>query len=183
MVIAERDRRSANMRLPDDSTLRDVRGIRRRPRIARRAGIAALFVVVVLGALGLFGVRSATASVSRNGYAVTVVYPRIARAGLDVPFRVHVHRAGGFSAGVSVAVSSDYFGMFETQGFFPEPDSESDDGRFVTLSFSKPSGEDFQVEYDAYIQPAAQIGKSAVVRVEVGGRVVASLSINTWLLP
>jgi hypothetical protein len=174
MVIATSDRRSAEERLPVYSTLRDVRGSRGRARAARRVGISALFAVVLLGALGFFGVRSGTASESRDGYAVTVVYPRIARAGLDAPFRVHVHRAGGFPAGVSVAVSSEYFGMFETQGFFPEPDSETDDGRLVTLSFSKPSGDDFQVEYDAYIQPAAQIGKSADVRVEVAGRVVPS---------
>jgi hypothetical protein len=142
-----------------------------------------LLVVVALGAVGLFGVRSATATVSANGYTITVTYPRVARAGLDVPFRVHIFHPGGFSAGVGVAISSDYFEMYETQGFFPEPDSERNNGRFVTLNFAKPVGSDFQVEYDTYVQPAAQIGKSATIRIEVGGQVVAHTSISTWLLP
>jgi hypothetical protein len=172
-----------NRRLPADSTLRDVSGARPRARLARRIGIALLFVVVVCGAAGLFGVRSATLSVSEHGYRMTVTYPRVARAGLDVPFRVHVHHPGGFPASLTVAISSHYFEMFETQGFFPQPDSETNNGRFVTLTFSKPPGEEFQLEYDTYIQPAAQIGKSAVVRVQANGKVLARTSIHTWLLP
>ncbi len=170
-------------RLPADSTLRDVRGARRRALVARRIGIAVLFIVVVCGAAGLFGVRSATLSSSHQGYEMTLTYPRIARAGLDVPFRVHVHHPDGFSSDLSIAISSHYFEMFERQGFFPEPDSETNDGRFVTLIFSKAPGEDFQLEYDTYIQPAAQIGKSAVVQVREKGKVVAQTSIHTWLLP
>jgi hypothetical protein len=183
MVIAERARQVGSRRPPADSTLRDLRPVRRRAVLSRRIGLLVLLLVVVLGATGAFGVRSATTSVSQRGYMLSVTYPRVARAGLDVPVRVHVHHPGGYPSALSVAVSSDYFEMYETQGFFPEPDSESNDGRFVTLTFSKPSGDDFQVEYDTYIQPAAQIGKSAVVRVEIKGQVVAQVSISTWLLP
>jgi hypothetical protein len=183
MALAERTRQAAGADQRADSTLHDVRGARRRARLTRRIGILVLLAIVILGAAGLFGVRSATVSVSQNGYTVTVTYPRIARSGLDVPFRVHVRHPGGFASDLSVAITSDYFEMFETQGFFPTPDSESNDGRFITLTFKKPPGTDFQVGYDTYIQPAAQIGKSAVVRIETKGRVVAHTSINTWLLP
>src|SRR3954469_4632052 len=169
----------------DDSTLVDVSdGNSRRFSVwGRRAGVVLLLVVVVVGGLGILGVHSRTVGTQSNGYTLEVRYPQTARAGLDVPWRVHVHRSGGFTQAITIAVSTDYFRMFETQGFYPDAESSTNDGRFVYFNFSRPHGEEFVMDYDAYIQPAAQIGKSATVRLIVGGSTQCSVSIRTWLVP
>jgi hypothetical protein len=165
-----------------DSTLRDVR---RNPNVGkwgRLAGLALLLIIVLVGATGYLGVRSRTARVAANGYSMTVTFPQVARAGLDVPWRVHVTYPSAPKS-ITIAVSSDYFRMFETQGFYPSPDSQKNDGRFVQFTYNGPPASGMELEYDAYIQPAAQIGKRATVQVLVGGKVVASTSIHTWLVP
>jgi hypothetical protein len=149
----------------------------------RRAGLTLLLVVVLAGAFGVFGVHSRTVTTHANGYTLEVLYPQTARAGLDVPVRFTVHRPGGFDQGITIAVSTDYFRMFETQGFYPDADSSTNDGNFVYFNFDQPDGDEFVMDYDAYIQPSAQIGKKATVRLIVGGTIEASTSIHTWLVP
>jgi hypothetical protein len=172
---------------PQDSLLSDVR--RRPPSAAaiwgRRVGLAILVVIVVLGAVGFFGVHSRTvSSQGAEGYRLTVTYPQVARAGLDVPWRARVQHPGGVSEDVTLAISSAYFRMFETQGFYPDASEVTNDGTFVYFTFTKPPpGQDFLVDYDAYIQPSAQIGKSATVRLIIGGRLVAQTHLHTWLAP
>jgi hypothetical protein len=168
------------------STLADIRPTsEREPRPwLRRGGLGLLTTVVVLGAFGVFGVHSRTAAGSGGGYTLTVTYPQVARAGLDVPWRARVHRDGGIDTDVTLAVSSAYWRLFETQGFYPDADMATNDGEFVYLQFSKPPpGQDFVLEYDAYIQPAAQLGKSATIKLMIDGREMARVSIHTWLVP
>jgi hypothetical protein len=153
------------------------------PIWGRRLGTGLLLMIVVLGAVGVFGVHSRTVTKSANGYTLSVTYPQVARAGLDVPWRVHVRRAGDLPDQITVAVSADYFRMFETQGFFPDADAATSDGGLVYFTFDTPGGQDFVVDYDAYIQPAAQVGKSATVELIVAGRLVVSVSLHTWLVP
>jgi hypothetical protein len=166
-----------------DSTLRDVR---RRPgagKWGQRIGLAILFVIVVAGAAGLFGVRSRTTTVHANGYSLTVTYPQVARSGLDVPWRARVTYPNPPPKSITIAVSSQYFEMFETQGFYPSPDTQKNDGHFVQFTYQSPPASGMTLEYDAYIQPAAQIGKRATVQVLVNGSVVAQAKIHTWLVP
>jgi len=168
----------------DLSTLRDIKDrVNSRAVWGRRAGIALLLVIVIVAATGALGVHARTVTTRSNGYTLSVTYPQSARAGLDVPWRATVHHEGGFSDDVTIAVSSNYFRMFETQGFYPDADSESNDGKFVYFTFDKPDGDTFVLEYDAYIQPGSQIGKSATVKVSVGDQEVASTSLRTWLVP
>jgi hypothetical protein len=168
-----------------DSTLRDVRRAGAGPpsRWVQRTGLTVLLLIVVAGAVGVFGVHSRTTTTRSGGYELSVTYPQTARAGLDVPWRVHVHHDSGFNSAITLAVSTDYWRMFETQGFFPDADSSTNDGRFVYLNFQNPRGTDFVLDYDAYIQPAAQIGKSATVKLIVHGTVVAEATLHTWLVP
>lgn len=170
-----------------ESTLDDVRTPSEGPvnPWPHRIGLGLLLLVVVLGATGILGVRSGTTSTHANGYTLSVVYPHVSRAGLDSPFRIRVHADNGTIPGeITLGISEPWFRLFETQGFFPDPDSSTNDGRFVYLTFSQPGpGHDFMVEYDAYIQPAAQLGKSATVVLQIDGHEMARTTLKTWLVP
>src|ERR1700709_1582814 len=129
--------------MDNDSTVADVKAGNCSPASiwGRRAGLALLLAVVIAGAFGVFGVHSRTVTTHANGYTLEVLYPQTARAGLDVPWRVTVHKPGGFDQGITIAVSADYFRMFETQGFYPDAASSSNDGQFVYFNFDQPDGE------------------------------------------
>jgi hypothetical protein len=168
-----------------DSTLDDVRDAdaNRRGRMVRRVTVGVMTVVVVLGAVGLFGVRSATVQATADGYRLEVRYARLARAGMDVPWEVTVTHPGGFRGPVTLATTSTYFDMFETQGFRPAPDSETTGLRYYYQTFSQPPGDTLRVAFDAYIQPSSQIGRNGTTVLIIDGRAVARVSYRTWLAP
>ena len=172
------------MPVPDD-TLDDVRDSSQNSRglVVRRVTIGALTAIVLLGLVGVFGEKTATGSAAGGGYQLSVTYARVSRAGLDTPWTVVVHHPGGFAGDVTLATTSGYFTMFETQGLTPEPDSEVAGARDVYQTFSPPPGDTLQVEYDAYIQPSSQQGRSGVTTLIVDGRAVAKVSYRTRLLP
>ncbi len=169
----------------EDSTLHDVRGRQRaRVRWTRRIALSLLAVVVALGATGMLGVRTATATTSADGWSMEVRYPKIARAGLDISWRVTVRHPGGFGdKPIALAVSARYFDIFETQGFHPEPSKSTADGDLLYLEFDPPPGDVFAVDYDAYIQPASQIGRKARVQLMDGDKPRLTVRYRTWLLP
>jgi len=153
-------------------------------RLGRRLGVTVLTIVLLLGALGVFGVHSRTIHVRDGAYSLTLVYPQSARAGLDAPWRLTAHHDGGWSDDVTIAVSASYFHLFETQGFYPNADSSTGDGSFVYFTFTKPpAGRDLVVDFDAYVQPSAQLGKRGVVQILVDNTAVVSTSFRTWLVP
>ena len=168
------------------STLDDVRtsgdnaaGVR-----GRRIALITLLVVVIVGATGWLGVRARTAHANGSGYDLTVTYPKVARSGLDVPWELRLEHPGGFSGKITIALSADYFDIFEFQGMHPEPSGETSDGRFVYLTFEPPSaGDVFTTSLDTYVQPASQIGRDATVRAIIDGQPVAEVSYSTWLVP
>lgn len=114
---------------------------------------------------------------------MTVTYALIARAGLDVPWRVTVEHPGGFDEDVVIAVSARYFDIFETQGFHPEPDMQTGDGDLVYLKFTAPNGPTFSADFDAYIQPSSQLSQGADVVLLVDDRPLLSVSYTAWLVP
>jgi hypothetical protein len=172
--------------LPGDSTLAGVRDAAGHgwKRWARGGVVALLAVVVAAGVTGWLGVRSATATDSGSGYRLSVEYPLVARAGLDVPWRITVESAAGFDGQVTVAVTSDWFELFESQGFSPAPASESSDATMTYLVLEPPpAGEILTLDFDAYVQPAAQTGAEAQVELHVDGQRVAAVDYRTWVLP
>jgi len=166
-----------------DSTLDNVTTPGRRWRATRIVGMCLLAVVVLAGAAGLLGVRTATARTSSGGYDLTVHYPLLARAGLDVPWSVRVHHVGGFTQPITIGVSASYFDIFETQGFHPNPSKETATPTTVYLTFDPPPGDTFKLSYDAYIQPAAQLGRHATVSVSIQQTELAHVRYATWLVP
>src|SRR3954447_9028143 len=99
----------------------------------RRIALVAMFVIVAAGASGWLGVRAHTTSASGAGYDLTLTYPKVARPGLDIPWELRLEHPGGFSGDITIAVSADYFDIFEFQGMHPEPSDETADGDFVYL--------------------------------------------------
>jgi hypothetical protein len=170
-----------------DSTLADVRDPAGHgwKRWARGGTIVLLTVVVLLGATGWLGVRSSTVGDTGGGWTLSVEYPQVARAGLDVPWTVTITAPpDGFPPEITVAVTSAWFGLFETQGFSPEPAEETTDGRYDLLTLTTPDvGRTMTLDYDTYVQPAAQWGESAEVILIVDDRPVAAVEYRTWVLP
>ncbi|MGD9991386.1 hypothetical protein [Pseudonocardia sp.] len=172
------------MRGEEESTLSDVRDSAAPRRAGMRIVAVALLVVVVLAGLaGLLGVRS-TSSVTTDGpWSVSVEYAWVARAGLDVPWTVTVHREGGFPGPVTVAVTAEYFDIYESQGLDPEPASQTADATHLYWTFDPPPGEDLTIDFDAYVQPSSQLGGSGEVFVLDAGAPRATVSFSTFLLP
>ncbi|MFE7421751.1 hypothetical protein [Rhodococcus sp. NPDC057529] len=175
---------SPTARVPE-SVLDDVRERARTPAVTwlRRGAVALLVVVVALGAVGLLGVRSGTAHATGDGYELTLTYPQIARAGLDVPWDLTVRKPGGFTGPVVIVVDSDYFEMFETQGWTPEPSAETSDASRTYMSVDPPPGDTLTLGFDAYIQPSSQLGHAGSVSVSEKGVDVVTLEFTTWLVP
>jgi hypothetical protein len=156
---------------------------RGRARWARRAMLTAMAAVVVVALTGFLGVHTSSATAQRDGYTLSLRYPWVARAGLDMQWQVTVHHPGGFGKEVTLAVTADYFDIFENQEFYPEPSETTRDGHTLYLTFTAPRGDTFVVYLDAYIQPASQQGKSARVAVVDAGKPVVWLDYRTRLVP
>jgi hypothetical protein len=146
--------------------------------------VGLLVLIVGAGATGLLGVHSVTSTGTDRGYEVTVEYAAVARAGLDVPWQVQVRQVGGFDGPVTLAVTADYFDIYEEQGLDPQPTAESSDGQYLYWTFDPPpTGDLLAVDFDAYIQPSAQLGASGEVSVMEGTERVATTGFHTWLVP
>jgi hypothetical protein len=149
----------------------------------RRVFLLALLAFVVAGLTGLLGVATTTSTATEDGYQLSLEHATRARAGLDVPWRVTVHHPGGFGKSLTLAVTGDYFDIYETQGFRPDASATTRDGNMLYLTFDAPPGDTFVVAYDAYIQPSSQQGRSGSVSVMVDGAREATVDFRTRLLP
>src|SRR3954452_14257063 len=152
--------------------------------MGRRVALALMAVVVAIAATGLLGVHAGTANADANGYRLTVTYPHVARAGLDIPWNLRLVHPGGFQGDIVVALSANYYDIFEFQGMHPSPSDETADSRYVYLTFSPPKqGDVFTVSLDTYVQPGSQVGRHAETEVLIDNKVVAHVSYRTWLVP
>ena len=136
----------------------------------RRTALTVMTLVVAADLTGLLGVHTSETTASRDGYTLTLRYPGVARAGLDTPWQVEVTHPGGFGQQLTLAVTGDYFDIFET-------------GHDLYLTFTAPPGDTFVVDFDAYIQPASQQGRSATVALVKGTTPLVWVSYRTRLLP
>jgi len=152
----------------------------------RRLFLALLALVVLAGLAGFFGVRSRTVSAhsASNGVTLHVTYAQSARAGLDVPLQIEVHRKGGFDHDVILLVSSDYLALFNRNSIDPQPDSETSTAHNTRWEYSAPPTDTFVVTVDMEVQQGRHWGRSgAVAVVDHHGHVLARVSFRTWLAP
>lgn len=169
--------------MPRSSLANTTLGNSRAAVWGRRLFLTLILLLVIAGATGLLGVRSATRSASGGGYSLSLQYARIARPGLDVPWQLTVTHPGGFSGPITLAMTAAYFDIFESQGVSPQPTSETSSDQTLYLTFSKPPGDVLQVSYDIYVQPASQRGRSGSVSVLDHGVPAATVSFSTTLMP
>jgi hypothetical protein len=144
-----------------------------------------LAILVAAALSSMLGVHTSTASASANGWTLSLHYPRMARAGLDVQWQATVIHPGGLGKNVTLAITGDYFNIYETQGFHPQPNDETRDGTTLYLTFTAPPGDTFVVDFDTYVQPASQAGRAATLSVVDNATLapMTSVHFSTHLAP
>ena len=160
-----------------------------RSRFLRRLFVAALGLFLALGALGFYGVRTTTASAAGGGYELSVRSATVSRPGLATPWSLEVRRPGGFPDGLTVAVMSSYFDVFDENGLEPAPVEETSDGERTYWRFSSSAADTIAVSFDARIEPGVQMTR-AKGRVEVlagppgpTAATVVTVDFGTWVMP
>ncbi len=156
----------------------------RRARNVRR-GILALFaLILLLGATGLLGVRSATVSASGGGYDLSITYPRITRPGHASPWRMTIRHPGGFGdQPITVRVSQRWFDLFDLNGMWPDADGATADGEWLVWEFAPPDGDVLEVRMDTRVGPNRQRGASARTEVLVDDQPVVGVDYRATVIP
>jgi hypothetical protein len=146
---------------------------------------AALSTLLLLGLLGVYGVRIAEVSGTAGGYELTVRYASVSRPGLATPWSVEVRRPGGFQGPVTLATTDEYFDLFDENGLDPDPQKATDDGQRIIWEFEAPEqGDTLTVSFDARIEPAQQLRRVAArTAVLDDGAVAVSVDYATFVMP
>jgi|SRR3954447_17252774 len=158
-------------------------GVLKRARLLRRIGIGAIAAFVLCGAVGLFGIRTATATASGGGYDVSLDYPATDRPGQPIHWVLTVHRVGGFEGPVDVGITQGYLDLLDLNDIQPQPSDAVSAGPFVVWTFAKPVGDTLSVSMDALIQLNTQFGGDATVAVMEHGSPVVEVHYHTWVAP
>jgi hypothetical protein len=153
--------------------------------LARRFPIVLILLAVflALGLAGVFGPRTSTVRASSGGYALQVTYPSVTRPGLPIRWEVLVTHRGGFGDKVRIAVTFDYFHLFDVTGIEPEITSSTSDGANIVYEFDPPPGDRFRVQFDAAVEPGVHELPRATTSVLAGGRAVVQVSYSTRVMP
>jgi hypothetical protein len=130
----------------------------------------------------LRGPRSDTV-VAGGGYELAVEYPSRTRAGLTHDVVITIHRAGGFQAPVTVAVSPTYLALFEEQGLQPQPAASTGTAGRLEWQFDPPTGETLRIVYDGRVEPHRHRGAAGTVWVLDGGAEAVSVRLETTVMP
>lgn len=166
------------------STVDDVEPRARTPWLIRTVGTVALLGVIGAALLGAFGTRTTERSATQDGWTVGVRYASVARAGLDVPVTITVHRVGGFDDDVVVAVTSDYLRFLDQQSTGPEPAEQTRDASSTYLTFTPPDGDTLTVDIEAYVRALHRTDAAGTVAVVAAdGSLIAPVDVRTRLVP
>lgn len=148
----------------------------------------ALYVIVaalvLASATGWIGVRTGVAAAQAEGYTLEVRHGRVTRSGLPTPLVVSVSRPRGLPEHLDIRIETEYLKLFDLHGIWPVPASTYAAGGITTWSFDVPRGSDeITITYDGRIEPAAQGPRTGMITLVVDGRVVASVTFRTWVVP
>jgi hypothetical protein len=155
----------------------------RRSARLRLVGIVIVGLLLLVGAIGLMGVRTSTVSATGpGGTSVELTYASISRPGLATPWDVVVERPGGFDGDVVVRTTSDYLASFDENGLDPDPAESTSDATDTIWTFAPPDGDTLTVSFDARLEPGVQWRRQGTTTVEVGAERV-TVSYTTWVWP
>jgi hypothetical protein len=155
----------------------------RRSARLRLVGIVIVGLLLLVGAVGLMGVRTSTVSATGpEGTRVEVTYASISRPGLATPWDVVVERAGGFDGDVVVRTTSAYLASFDENGLDPDPAESTADATDTIWTFDPPDGDTLTVTFDARLEPGVQWRRRGTTTVEVGAERV-TVTYTTWVWP
>lgn len=155
----------------------------RRGRRARRVALAAFGLVVLLGAVGVLGVRTRTIHAGvADGLHADLTYAVVARPGLGVPFRLVVTQPGGFDRPIEVRTSLPFVEAFDENGFNPQPRESTTLGDELVWTFDPPPGSTLTVSFDARVEPGVQWRREGTTTVRVGDEQLV-LHHDVWILP
>jgi len=161
--------------VPDSAT--------RRAPWSRRVGTAILALFIASGAAGLLGDSVQTKTATEAGYTLTLKYPKAARAGLDVPWELHISSTQQLPDQIVLAVTGDYFDIFEHQGLDPEAYSQTADDAMEYWTFNTPGGTTMAISVDHYVEPGVMSGSSGTVGLYIDGELIAPIDFTTRMLP
>jgi hypothetical protein len=163
--------------------------VQRRARVFRRAFLSLMAALVVAAVFGFVGLREASTQSrdGRDGYSLSVRYPRVIRPGQAGGFQVQVTRAGGFGDidHVRVRVTAAYLDLFEQDGFDPQPETATTDGTWLDQTFLAPQDTNqLSLSFNARLNPGGARGKRGTAEVlGENGEVLASASWSTTVVP
>lgn len=150
----------------------------------RRLAVGLLVLIVLAGAAGVLGPRTADTSASGGGYDLEVEYPRVTRAGQPAPLHFSITREGGFDEPVQVALCDEFFDNVDFQSWYPTPSAETGDPESLVYEFDPPREDTLEVSLDARTAPG-QFGGAEKCRIEVLDKdvPVTSVTFTTWRMP
>lgn len=154
-----------------------------RPPWGRRVGTAILALFIGSGAIGLLGDSVHTKTAAEAGYTLTLTYPKSSRAGQDVPWALDISSTTPLPPQITVAVTGDYFNIFEQQGLDPEATSQTADDEMEYWTFNTPENNTMSISIDHYVEPGVMRGASGTVGLYIDGQVVAPIDFTTRMLP
>ncbi|MGO4383059.1 hypothetical protein [Specibacter sp. RAF43] len=150
-------------------------------RIGRRVVLGALTVFIAAALFHAFGADTST-SATTGDYEVTVDYPVIGRAGLPASVTVRVHGAVPLAAPVRISVQKTYLESFNVDHVSPSPGAETFSSGFLQLDYDAPQTPDFVVSLVGSWEPGSDFDATGDLLVTVGGRRIATIHLNTWLV-
>ena len=173
----DRDELSSTADVPDTS-----RGAAERWWV--RAGLLILTLVVVAGATGLLGTRTATTRATSGDKVLLVTYPAISRSGQPSPLDIRVTSATGFDGPIRIALCDSLFDHLDFQNWYPNPSKETGDATRLVYEFDPPDGNTFEVSLDARSAPG-QFGGIEDCKVALLDKdtEVTSTTFHSWRMP
>jgi hypothetical protein len=157
----------------------------RHGRRMRRAFTVVLLVFLLLGAINVYGVRTADVTATGDGFELEIHYTKVSRPGLATPWAATVRREGGFEGPVSLATTSSFFDLYDENGLDPDPlEATADADRIIWEFATPPEGDELSVTFDARIEPAAQLTWiDATTELIADDQVVAAVDYRIFVMP
>lgn len=161
------------------------RPVAERDRNMRRAGLTAVWLLILFAVAGFLGVRMGSAEATTDGWTLRVEHPQISRPALDYPLTITVEHAGGFGPMVRLRIPRGLLEHLDVNLVSPAASAETGTARYVEWSFDSPAGDELVVSVDARLSPTEMAGPDRfdVAVVDEVGDVLVEVPVTFVVLP